>query len=804
MFPVPSISQSDLERELEELERELEEMPEEPAVGLGRALEKLGAGVMPGEENILVRNVGGVSATLTYLGFGSGENMENWISLEKEEWRFHAPGETGREKRVLIPQEEVTIWVGDLGYVRIALQTERGKTYMVKIPPKVEFTLSPDSVYTGEVVYFEDSSWDIDGRIISRYWDLGNGITSKDRNGAWWQEPGTHEVTLIVKDDDGLVSVLKKEVQVKNREIIDDLVDFTHTEEVEDGTIKTVEMIHFEVSQITEVLADPEGRIVRWHWDFGDDHTSDLRSPSHFYSEEGTYTVRLTVWDEYGDNENYEKTIHIQGDREPVVYLFGYPGDPRVKSDGAAETVEFYLLAFDPDDILIKYEWNEGLSGYAPTWSPSETDVGTTKSITLTVGDGGQEARAAQSIEIKNALESKGFDYAEGDERFPPVVGEYIEVAIDEDEGWDEPQNQGRPNETWVFDYWKWEFQGKTYYGASVDLYCKDVEKSAAIKVTQVWKGSWTEYIYDENDNIIGEETKSGTWSQTKYTYITVRESKETKFREWRNELVNKLKTNNWLAYEYAAHELAAGNPLIADEQWVNSEPYAYYWEESGNTKTLCLSRVLNFKLTETFQDQDLKAVDWDDPEAITVSKEGAISFGEKNIVGSVSKEVALVSLPNITSPDGLIYGSLNEKVPIYPKSISSNKGEEIYYRRENVTLRIEKENAGGVPVEKSGTSVGAPGTVLLIRGDCSRIVRAAETCPAEGWEVYEGEQIELIAKPLPRATFVGWSGDITSSDESVTITMDSNKSITAKFKWVILPDPPLMPPAIVHEELLR
>jgi PKD repeat protein len=47
--------------------------------------------------------------------------------------------------------------------------------------------------------------------------------------------------------------------------------------------------------------SDPDGLIVSYHWDFGDGNTSNQANPIHSYSQEGIYTVTLTVTDEQGD-----------------------------------------------------------------------------------------------------------------------------------------------------------------------------------------------------------------------------------------------------------------------------------------------------------------------------------------------------------------------------------------------------------------------------------------------------------------------------------------------------------------------
>jgi ABC-type branched-subunit amino acid transport system substrate-binding protein/PKD repeat protein len=47
---------------------------------------------------------------------------------------------------------------------------------------------------------------------------------------------------------------------------------------------------------------DPDGNIVEYRWDFGDDQTSTSPNPSHTYEEAGTYTVTLRVTDNQGAN----------------------------------------------------------------------------------------------------------------------------------------------------------------------------------------------------------------------------------------------------------------------------------------------------------------------------------------------------------------------------------------------------------------------------------------------------------------------------------------------------------------------
>jgi PKD repeat protein len=56
---------------------------------------------------------------------------------------------------------------------------------------------------------------------------------------------------------------------------------------------------------------DPDGKIVSWHWDFGDGSTSDERNPSHVYREAGSYTVKLEVRDDKGASATKTETVEI-------------------------------------------------------------------------------------------------------------------------------------------------------------------------------------------------------------------------------------------------------------------------------------------------------------------------------------------------------------------------------------------------------------------------------------------------------------------------------------------------------------
>lgn len=66
------------------------------------------------------------------------------------------------------------------------------------------------------------------------------------------------------------------------------------------------------VNFISDGSTDPDGNIVDYYWDFGDDETGTGESVEHKYNDEGTYNVSLLVVDNDGLSNKIYKTIKIE------------------------------------------------------------------------------------------------------------------------------------------------------------------------------------------------------------------------------------------------------------------------------------------------------------------------------------------------------------------------------------------------------------------------------------------------------------------------------------------------------------
>ncbi|MCS6903281.1 MAG: PKD domain-containing protein [Candidatus Bipolaricaulota bacterium] len=57
--------------------------------------------------------------------------------------------------------------------------------------------------------------------------------------------------------------------------------------------------------------SDPDGKIVAWEWQFGDNSSSNEQNPVHRYAADGTYTVTLTVTDNDGATATRTRSVRV-------------------------------------------------------------------------------------------------------------------------------------------------------------------------------------------------------------------------------------------------------------------------------------------------------------------------------------------------------------------------------------------------------------------------------------------------------------------------------------------------------------
>jgi len=219
------------------------------------------------------------------------------------------------------------------------------KTIMNRHPVAI-FTESAHTVYSSENIHFDASeSHDPDGTIVSYSWDFGDGNTATGVTASHsYATSGTYTVTLTVTDNDGATDSITATKTVMNRHPV---ASFTETAEVVD----TEEAISFDASD----SSDPDGYIVDYSWDFGDGTQGTGVSVQHAYSQDGTYTVILTVTDNDGATNSTE-AIKTVLNRSPVASF-----TESAHTVYSSENIHFDgSESHDPDGVIVSYSWDFG------------------------------------------------------------------------------------------------------------------------------------------------------------------------------------------------------------------------------------------------------------------------------------------------------------------------------------------------------------------------------------------------------------------------------------------------------------
>jgi PKD repeat protein len=122
---------------------------------------------------------------------------------------------------------------------------------------------------------------------LTYLWDFGDGATSTLADPAHVYAPGLYTATLTVTDGEGVSDTATIAIDVNDKPTA------SATSNVTSGTGPLT--VNF-----SGTAADSDGTFS-FAWDFGDGGTNNSSlSPSHTYTDPGTYSATLTVTDDRG------------------------------------------------------------------------------------------------------------------------------------------------------------------------------------------------------------------------------------------------------------------------------------------------------------------------------------------------------------------------------------------------------------------------------------------------------------------------------------------------------------------------
>jgi PKD repeat protein len=163
----------------------------------------------------------------------------------------------------------------------------------------------PESGNTPLSVNFSSAgSTDLDGTVVSYFWDFGDGSTSTQANPEHtYTAPGRYVATLTVKDNLGVSTITTAAVEATapNQKPV---AKFS----VDPPTGRAP----LDVTLTSDGSYDPDGALGNFEWHFSDGGTYFGRTAFHTFSRPGTYTISLTVFDNRGGSGTSVQSIVVQ------------------------------------------------------------------------------------------------------------------------------------------------------------------------------------------------------------------------------------------------------------------------------------------------------------------------------------------------------------------------------------------------------------------------------------------------------------------------------------------------------------
>jgi PKD repeat protein len=253
-------------------------------------------------------------------------------------------------------------------------------------PPVAKFTATPTTGTAPLTINLDASdSSDQDGEIVEYQWNTSDGQTASGRDATMtFDLPGSYEISLVVKDNNGLISTnsAQQTINVTAKPSPQPpIAKFTATPTTGTAPL-TVKLDASESS-------DPDGTVVEYQWNSSDGQTASGRDATMTFDLPRSYKISLVVKDNDGliSTNTAQQTINVTAKpslQPPVAKFTATPttgtAPLTVKLDASDSS--------DPDGTVVEYQWNssDGQTASGRDATITFNSVGTYK-ISLVVKD---------------------------------------------------------------------------------------------------------------------------------------------------------------------------------------------------------------------------------------------------------------------------------------------------------------------------------------------------------------------------------------------------------------------------------
>jgi len=227
------------------------------------------------------------------------------------------------------------------------------------------------------------------GSTLTYLWNFGDSSTSNNMNPIHsYTSDGLYTIKLNLTDQFGCTDSITKQNYI---DVTSPVASF-----IMDDSTSTCPplLVHF-----TNLSINADST----QWDFGDGSTSAIANPTHFYTNAGTYTVKLTITSTGGCIAQYQSQVKIQGPSGKFSYT------PLV----GCSPVNVNFVAQFNNITSVLWDFNDGttISTVSPIISHSYTHTGSyIPKVILSDANGCQvPIVGSDSVHIYNATAKFGF-----------------------------------------------------------------------------------------------------------------------------------------------------------------------------------------------------------------------------------------------------------------------------------------------------------------------------------------------------------------------------------------------------------
>ena len=267
---------------------------------------------------------------------------------------------------------------------------------IANIDPQIANVVIPASGGEGQTITMSANAVDAAGDAMTFVWDYGDGTsdtyalalgTNSSSTTHAYDDEGTYQITITVTDGDGGVDVFNQSTITINN--LDPVVSSLTVPDGNEG-----EALSFSV-----VATDAPGDPLTYQWDFGDGTTAAGATATKTYTDDGAFTVTMTIQDDGEGGETIVTDVATISNVAPTVANLVAPA-----TGDEGEILLFEIVSDDAgiDDLpdhVVTWDWGDGGSDTGASVSHAWIDQGTwTVTVTIDDQDGGTVTETASVV----------------------------------------------------------------------------------------------------------------------------------------------------------------------------------------------------------------------------------------------------------------------------------------------------------------------------------------------------------------------------------------------------------------------